>query len=93
MNTFSFCSSSSAKASFRASRTVISLTPLGVAYLRLFAIDGKNEAVGESVDRAVAETGREEINLEVGRNSRKVAAITGGAEKVELGSFSTSVKL
>ena len=57
-NTFSFDSSSSARASFSASLTATSFTPLGVAYLLLFTARG-NEAVGCKTDRVGAVKGRE----------------------------------
>src|SRR5436305_846652 len=49
-NTLSFCSISSAMASFNASLTVISLVPLGVAYPLHLTIDG-TEAVARSEGR------------------------------------------
>ena len=50
-NTFSFDSSSSARASFNASRTASSFTPLGVAYLLLLTIVGNEIVEGGKTDR------------------------------------------
>lgn len=68
-NTFSFDSSSSARASFKASLTATSFTPLGVAYLLLFTIVG-NEAAGCKTDRVGAMRG--ERRREAGRRRREV---------------------
>lgn len=71
-NTFSFDSSSSARASFKASLTATSFTPLGVAYLLLFTIAG-NEAAGCKTDRVGAIKGREAARRrEAGRRRREV---------------------
>ena len=71
-NTLSFDASSSARASLRASLTATSFTPLGVAYLLLFAIVGK-EAVGCETDRGGAMKGREcARRREAGRRRREV---------------------
>ena len=71
-NTFSFDSSSSARASFSASLTATSLTPLGVAYLLLFTARG-NEVVGCKTDRVGAVKGREcARRREAGRIRREV---------------------
>jgi len=81
MKTLSFCSSSSASASFNASRTVISLTPLGVAYLLVFAIDGSGKAVGRKEGLVVAAAGRvEDSSREAGRSMREVTMTTRSGE-------------
>ena len=89
MNTLSFCSSSSANASFSASRTVISFVPLGVAYLLVFAIDGIIVIVGWNVDRIEAAIGREEdSNLEAGRTKREVTMVEQSNRPVRIGAES-----
>ena len=71
-NTFSFDSSSSARASFKASLTATSFTPLGVAYPLRCTIVG-NEAEGCKTDRVGAMKGREGARRrEAGRRRRKV---------------------
>ena len=52
MNTFSLLSSSSASASLRASLTVYSLGPVGVAYARIRGVE--NESAGRKDDRDAA---------------------------------------
>lgn len=70
-NTFSFDASSSARASFRASLTATSLTPLGVAYLLLFTTVG-NEAAGCKTDLVGGMKGREDARRrEAGRRRRE----------------------
>lgn len=71
-NTLSFDASSSARASFKASLTATSFTPLGVAYLLLlFKVVG-NEAVGGKTDRGGARKGREcARRREAGRRRRE----------------------
>lgn len=70
-NTLSFDASSSARASFKASLTATSFTPLGVAYLLLFKVVG-NEVVGSKTDRGGAVQGREcARRREVGRRRRE----------------------
>ena len=77
-NTFSSDSSSSARASFRASLTATSFTPLGVAYLLLFAIVG-NEAVDCKTDRVGAMKCREcATRREAGRRRREVTMTRAG---------------
>lgn len=72
MKTFSFDSSSSASASFRASRTATSFTPLGVAYLLLLTVVG-NEAVGCKTDLVGDMKGRDGARRrEAGRRRREV---------------------
>ena len=81
-NTLSFDSSSSARASLRASLTAISLTPLGVAYLLLDTIVGI-EIVGCKTDRVgVMKGGR---RREAGRRSREatMAKTVGNLTKKE----------
>ena len=67
-NTLSFDSSSSARASLRASLTASSLTPLGVAYLLLETIVGI-EVVGCKMDRVGVMKG--ERRREAGRRRRE----------------------
>lgn len=71
-NTLSLDWSSSARASFRASLTATSFTPLGVAYLLRFAFGG-NEAEGCRTVRVGATKGREDARRrEAGRRRREV---------------------
>src|SRR4051812_3216821 len=70
--TFSFCSISSAIASFRASRTVISLAPLDDAYPRLFAIDGI-AAVARNAGRKVGAGREADTRRAAGRKSLEAA--------------------
>lgn len=67
--TLSFDSSSSASASFNASRTATSLTPLGEAYL-LRSTLADNDEVGRKVDLVEAVRGTEN-SREVGRRMRE----------------------
>lgn len=70
-NTFSSDSSSSARASFRASLTATSFTPLGVAYLLLFTVVG-NGAMGCMTARVGGMKGREcATRREAGRRRRE----------------------
>ena len=71
MKTFSLLSSSSDKASFRASLTVYSLVPAGVAYVRIRRADG-TEAAGRKDDRGGA-TQRCDRRREAGLKRREAA--------------------
>jgi hypothetical protein len=53
MNTFSLLSSSSASASLRASLTVYSFEPVGVAYVRIRGVEREEDA-GRKDDRGAA---------------------------------------
>ena len=76
-------SSSSASASFSASRTVTSLVPVSVAYPRKRRIEGAH-AVWEKAGRRGAEERREESRRAAGRKSRGAAMVgTVGYKKQE----------
>lgn len=68
MKTLSLLSSSSAKASLRASLTAISFTPLGVAYPRIRETEGFEASLAKD-GRTAAYTGRWDKRYEAGRNS------------------------
>ena len=75
--TLLFDSSSSARASLRASLTATSFTPLGVAYVLLFECVGI-EATGRSEEREIIERGRvQELKREAGRRIRDATIVRG----------------
>lgn len=77
----SFCSSSSASASFRASLTATSFTPLGVAYLLLLTVVG-NDAVDWRMDWLGDRMGRgAERQRKDGRKRRETTIATAGVEE------------
>lgn len=80
---FWLSSNSSAKASFKASRTVTCLVPFSVAYPRR-RIEGA-QAVWRRFERRAVEARREENRRAVGRKSRgaDIAEIWGGIEKMK----------
>lgn len=81
INTFSLLASSSARASFKASRTV-TLTPASVAYLRERRIEGAQTDCWKAGRRGV-EVKREESRRAAGRKSRGAAMTEGKGCGVE----------
>ena len=71
-NTFSFDWSSSARASFRASLTATSFTPLGVAYLLRFTFGGNEADSCKAVRVGVMEGRGDARRREAGRRRREV---------------------
>ena len=82
-NTLSLASSSSANASFRASLTATSLTPLGVAYCLLFVIAG-NEARGWNTGLLEDTIGRfKQTRRDTGRRNRDLTMTKERVEEIE----------
>ena len=72
--TLLFDSSSSAKASFNASLTANSLTPLGVAYVLLFSRAGDEDAGRRALGKDVGDREQDKIR-EAGREIREAAIL------------------